>query len=301
VSLYPHDGTNAADLMRAADLAMYHGKGNGRSEVHFFSTEMKTSSDAKRRTEMALSDALDNDQLFLLYQPRVSMRSGHVAGFEALLRWRRPDQGVLAPAHFLAEAEDSGIIVQIGQRVLDQACAFAARLRAAGFVQAPLTVNVSHREYSQPGFLAGLAECLTRHRLPAHSLLLDVRIEHLIRNPSLGRELADGLHLIGVGVSVDGFGTGLCDLGYLQGLAAEQIKLAHSAVHAIADGGGAVTKSLIDIGHNLNMEVIGEAVETRPQLDFLKSCGCDQAQGSWFSEPLSEDAARRMLEEHQPA
>jgi EAL domain-containing protein (putative c-di-GMP-specific phosphodiesterase class I) len=250
---------------------------------------------------MGLRVAIDNDQLFLLYQPQVAVRSGQVAGFEALLRWRHPDQGVLLPSQFLAEAEEGGVIVQIGQRVLDQACAFAARLRAAGFAHVPVTVNLSYRELSQPGLLSALAERLAQHGLPPHSLLLDLRIDKLIRNPTLGRELADGLHALGVGVSVDGFGAGLCDLSYLQGLCAEQIKLAHSAVHAIADGGSAVAKSLIDIGHNLNMEVIGAAVETQPQLEFLKSCGCDQVQGNWFSEPLEEDAARRMLEEQQPA
>jgi diguanylate cyclase (GGDEF)-like protein/PAS domain S-box-containing protein len=301
VSLYPHDGASAADLVRAADLAMYYGKANARDEVHFFSSEMKSSTEAKRRIEGALRDALDHDELFLLYQPRVSLRNSQVAGFEALLRWRHPDQGVLAPASFMNEAEESGVIVQIGQRVLDQACIFAAGLRAAGFHNVPVTVNVSYREYSQPGFLADLAERLAHYRLPAHNLLLDLRIDSLIRNPVLGRELADGLHALGVGVSLDAFGSGMCDLGFLQQLAAAQVKLARSAVHAISDGGRAVVKSLIDIGHNLNMEVIGEAVETRPQLDFLKSHGCDQVQGSWFSEPLGEEAAKRMLQEHQPA
>jgi EAL domain-containing protein (putative c-di-GMP-specific phosphodiesterase class I) len=301
VSLYPHDGTSAAELVRAADLAMYHGKGDGRDDVHFFSSEMKSSTEARHRIESALRAALERDELFLLYQPRLSVRNSQVTGFEALLRWRHPDQGVLAPANFMTEAEDSGVIVQIGQRVLDQACAFAVGLRVAGFTTVPVTVNVSYREYSQPGFLADLAERLARWRLPPASLLLDLRLDSLIRNPALGRELADGLHALGVGVAVDGFGSGLCDLGYLQQLAATQLKLARSAVHGIADGGSAVAKSLIDIGHNLNMEVIGEAVETRPQLEFLKSHGCDQVQGIWFSEPLGEEAARRLLREHQPA
>jgi diguanylate cyclase (GGDEF)-like protein/PAS domain S-box-containing protein len=301
VSLYPHDGATAAELVRAADLAMYHGKGSGHNDVHFFSADMKSSTEARHRIELALRDALDNDELFLLYQPRVGVRSSRVTGFEALLRWRHPDQGVLPPARFLAEAEDSGVIVPIGQRVLDQACAFAARLRAAGFEDVPVTVNVSHREYSQPGFLACLADRLTRHRLPPHSLQLDLRIDGLIRSPALGRELAGQLRTLGVDLSVDGFGAGLCDLGYLQQLAASQVKLAHDTVQSLANGGQAVAKSLIDIGHNLNMEVVAEAVETRPQLEFLESHGCDQFQGIWFSEPLAAEAAQRMLEEQQPA
>jgi diguanylate cyclase (GGDEF)-like protein len=301
VSLYPHDGATAAELVRAADLAMYHGKGNGRNDVQFFSADMKSTTEARHRIELALRDALDHDELFLLYQPRVAVATQRVAGFEALLRWRHPDQGVLSPARFLTEAEESGVIVPIGQRVLDQACAFAARLRAAGHVNVPVTVNVSHREYSQPGFLAGLSDRLTRHRLPPRSLQLDLRIDGLIRNPALGQELAEELHTMGVELSVDGFGAGLCDLGYLQQLAATQVKLAHATVQALADGGQAVAKSLIDIGHNLNMEVVAEAVETRPQLDFLTSHGCDHIQGIWVSEPLAAEAAQRMLEEQQPA
>jgi EAL domain-containing protein (putative c-di-GMP-specific phosphodiesterase class I) len=164
-----------------------------------------------------------------------------------------------------------------------------------------VTVNVSQREYTQPGFLACVADRLTRHRLPPRSLQVDLRIDALIRNPALGQELAEQLHALGVDLSVDGFGAGLCDLGFLQQLAATQVKLAHTTVQALADGGQAVAKSLIDIGHNLNMEVVAEAVETRPQLDFLASHGCDQIQGIWVSEPLPAEAAQRMLEEQQPA
>jgi diguanylate cyclase (GGDEF)-like protein/PAS domain S-box-containing protein len=303
VSLYPHDGNTAAELVRAADVAMYHGKGNGRNDVHFFSRNMKANREAKRKLESGLRDALDHDELFLLYQPRVAVHSGRMTGFEALLRWRHPEHGVLPPADFLAEAEENGVIVEIGHRVLDQACAFAAQLAAIGFGNVPVTVNVSYREYSQPGFVAVLAERLQRYRLAPGSLQLDMRIDALIRNPVLGRELAEHLRELGVGLSVDGFGTGLCDLGYLQQLAATQVKLARSSAHAGQDehGGDAIIKSLVDIGHNLNMQVIGEAVETRPQMEFLTALGCDQLQGIWFSEPLAADAAQRLLKERQPA
>jgi diguanylate cyclase (GGDEF)-like protein/PAS domain S-box-containing protein len=301
VSLYPHDGSTAAELMRAADLAMYQGKHNGRDEVNFFSAGMKSSNDARQRGETALRDALDKGELFLMYQPQVSVRDGHISGFEALLRWRHPDRGVLAPSRFLADAEQNGIIVQIGQHVLDQACAFAAALRDAGFSDIPVAANISYREYSQPGFLATLADCLARYHLAPHALKLDLRIDGLVRNPALGRELAERLRQLGVDLSVDGFGTGLCDLGFLQQLGASQVRLAHSTVHAAAEGGAAVAKSLIDIAHNLDMMVVGDAVETRMQLEFLKSHGCDQVQGRLFSEPLGEDAARQMLKEYQPA
>jgi diguanylate cyclase (GGDEF)-like protein/PAS domain S-box-containing protein len=306
VALYPNDGANATELVRAADVAMYHGKGSGTSDVHFFSADMRSSNDAKRKIEEGLRYALERDELFLLYQPRVSLRTGKVMGFEALLRWRHPNQGVLQPSRFLTEAEEIGVIVPIGRRVLDQACAFAAQLRQAqgqgGQPESvPVTVNVSYREYCQADFVETVSSILARHALPADCLQLDLSINGLLRNPGLGRDLSRQLRALGVSLSVDEFGAGLCDLGYLQQLEAGQVKLSRATVHGIGDGSSGLVKSLIDIGHNLNMEVVGEAVETAPQMDFLKSHGCDQLQGTWFSEPLGADAAKQMLRSHQPA
>jgi diguanylate cyclase (GGDEF)-like protein len=306
VALYPNDGANATELVRAADVAMYHGKGSGSSDVHFFSADMRSSNDAKRKIEEGLRYALERDELFLLYQPRVSLRTGKVMGFEALLRWRHPNQGVLQPSRFLTEAEEIGVIVPIGRRVLDQACAFAAQLRQAqgqgGRPESvPVTVNVSYREYCQADFVETVSSILARHALPADCLQLDLSINGLLRNPGLGRDLSRQLRALGVSLSVDEFGAGLCDLGYLQQLEAGQVKLSRATVHGIGDGNSGLVKSLIDIGHNLNMEVVGEAVETAPQMDFLKSHGCDQLQGMWFSEPLGADAAKQMLSSHQPA
>ncbi|MGJ7917545.1 EAL domain-containing protein [Massilia sp. LXY-6] len=301
VALYPNDGTTATELVRAADVAMYHGKGSGHNDVHFFSADMRSSNDAKRKIEEGLYHALENDELFLLYQPRVSLRNGKVMGFEALLRWRHPDHGVLPPSRFLTEAEENGVIVPIGQRVLEQACAFAAQLRQLELAGVPVTVNVSYREYSQGNFVQNLSALLARYALPAGSLELDLPIDGLLRNPGLGRDLSRQLRTLGVCLSVDGFGTGLCDLAYLQQLEAGQLKLSRTTVHGIADGTSALVKSLIDIGHNLNMEVVGEAVETVPQVEFLKSHGCDQLQGLWFCEPLAAEAAQQMLRSHQPA
>jgi EAL domain-containing protein (putative c-di-GMP-specific phosphodiesterase class I) len=267
---------------------------------------MRSSSDAKRKLEEAMHHALENDELFLLYQPCVSLRTGKVMGFEALLRWRHPDHGVLPPSRFLAEAEEHGVIVPIGQRVLDQACAFAVQLRQPGVDEVaaagvPVTINVSYREYSQNDFVENLSAALARHALPADTLQLDLQLDGLLRNPGLGRDLSRQLRALGIRLSVDGLGAGLCDLAFLQQLEAGQITLSRATVHGITNGTRALVKSLIDIGHNLNMEVVGEAVETGPQVEFLRSHGCDQLQGIWFSEPLGAEAAQQMLRSHQPA
>jgi diguanylate cyclase (GGDEF)-like protein/PAS domain S-box-containing protein len=299
VAVYPHDGISVADLIRAADVAMYHAKATGRDEVYFFSSDMKSTSEAKQRLEVGMREALRHDQLFLMYQPRVDLHSGRVCGFEALLRWQHPEQGVMLPPAFLSEAEDNGCIVQIGNHVLDQACAFLGGLRQRGFNELSMSVNVSHREYSQSDFIAGIAARLERYGLPADSLEIELREDALIRDRALGSEVANQLRALGLPLSVDECGDGLSDLNYLQQLSASRIKIAKSAVHAIENGGprSAIAKTVIDIGHNLNMSVIAEAVETRGQLDFLRAHGCDQIQGSCFSEPLRAEAAEQMLKE----
>ncbi|EKU80804.1 sensor domain-containing protein [Massilia timonae] len=296
VAAFPHDGRTSADLVRAADMAMYRAKNNG-GGVHFYSTEMRSASEARAILAGNMKSALDDDELFLLFQPRMDARSGKVRGFEALLRWRHPEHGVMLPAAFLAEAEESGLIVEIGNRVLDRACAFARELRHAGYTALPVAVNVSHREYSRPTFIAGIAERMSRYGLPPGALEIEIPEADLIRNPGLGRDLAAQLRDVGAMLSIDQFGRGISDLNFLQQLSVRQVKLSKAAVHNIADHGrgGSLAKALIDIGRNLDITVVGEAVETEAQVEFLRSHGCDQMQGQWFSEPLSAEAACRML------
>lgn len=296
VAAFPHDGRSSADLVRAADMAMYRAKNNG-GGVHFYSTEMRSASEARAILAGNMKSALDDDELFLLFQPRMDARSGKVRGFEALLRWRHPEHGVMLPAAFLAEAEESGLIVDIGNRVLDRACAFTRELRHAGYTALPVAVNVSHREYSRPTFIAGIAERMSRYGLPPGALEIEIPEADLIRNPGLGRDLAAQLRDVGAMLSIDQFGRGISDLNFLQQLSVRQVKLSKAAVHNIADHGrgGSLAKALIDIGRNLDITVVGEAVETEAQVEFLRSHGCDQMQGQWFSEPLSAEAACRML------
>jgi diguanylate cyclase (GGDEF)-like protein/PAS domain S-box-containing protein len=303
IAVYPYDGNTVAELVRAADVAMYHAKATGKDEVQFFSADMKSTTEAKQRLESAMRDALERDELFLVYQPRMDIRTGVVKGFEALLRWRHPEQGVILPPSFLTEAEENGCIVQMGNLVLDRACAFIQQLRQNGHTDVAVGVNVSHREYSQHGFVPGINERLRKFGLPPTSLLIELREDALVRSPGLGREVAAQLRALGLPLSVDAFGDGLSDLSYLQDLAPTQMKLAKVAVHSIGGegAGNAFVKTLIDIGHNLNMEVIAEAVETRAQMEYLKSNGCDHLQGVWFSEPLAPEAAQELLKARQLA
>jgi EAL domain-containing protein (putative c-di-GMP-specific phosphodiesterase class I) len=235
----------------------------------------------------------------MLYQPCIDARSGRVSCFEALLRWRHPEHGVLLPSAFLSVAEENGRIVEFGAWVLDQACAFLHDLKQLGVTDVPVTVNVSAREYGQQNFVSDIASRLTAYGLAPDSLQIELREETVIRNPGQVRDLAAQLRELGLTLSIDEFGQGMSDLGFLRELSVGQLKLSKEAVHAIADErdaeGGTMARTLIDIGHNLRMPVIGEAVETRAQRDFLTSHGCAVLQGLLLSEPIAPEAARELV------
>ena len=305
VAVYPHDGHTAADLVRAADVAMYHAKATGRNEIYFFSSDIKATTDARQKLDAGMAHAIDRNELFMLYQPCIDAHTGTVKSFEALLRWRHPEHGVLLPAAFLPEAEENGRIVQFGAWVLDQACLFLRDLKELGVNGVPVTVNVSVREYMQQDFVANIAARLAKYGLASDSLQIELREEALMRNPGQVRDLAEQLRQLGLTLSVDEFGHGMTDLGFLRELSVGQLKLSKEAVHAIADDGAregcVMARTLIDIGHNLQMPVIGDAIETRSQMEFLKAHGCEGLQGVWFSEPMPPDAARELVRNPLPA
>ncbi|MES2901138.1 MAG: EAL domain-containing protein [Pseudomonadota bacterium] len=303
VAVYPHDGMGALELVRSADVAMYHAKATKRNEVHFFSSDMKSTTEAKQKMEDDMHAAIDANELFLLYQPKVCLRSGRIQGLEALLRWRHPQQGVMLPSAFLSEAEENGMIIPFGMHVLEEACRFMRRLRDAGRPDLPVSINVSYREYARPHYVADLGAALRSSGMAPELLELELREAGLNTNHHLGLEVLSQLKEIGVARSVDAFGDGMSDLSFLQKLPLSHLKLARRAVHQIsADAGsGALAKTLIDVGHNLGLPVIAKGVETRMQMDFLKASQCDEIQGLYFSEPLTEQALGELLALSTPA
>jgi EAL domain-containing protein (putative c-di-GMP-specific phosphodiesterase class I) len=209
------------------------------------------------------------------------LRSGRVSGLEALLRWRHPEQGVVLPSAFLADAEESGLINQIGEQVLDQAARFIAALKASGIAPLPLSVNVSYREYSAPQFVQRIAEVLSRHGLEPQHLTIELREDGLNGNQHVGLDVLSQLRDLGVRRALDGFGDTMSDLNYLKQLPLTDVQMPAVAVRTISTepNSGAMAKSLIDIGHNLGLHVMANDVETRFQLDYLQQHGCDEMQG----------------------
>jgi predicted signal transduction protein with EAL and GGDEF domain len=297
VSVFPHDGTNALELIRAADTAMYQAKSTKKNDFHFFSPDMKSATEAKRKLERDMHVALENQELFVLYQPKICLSSGRIRGLEALMRWRHPKLGVLLPASFLPDAEENGMIIPFGNYVLEQVCACMQRMQSGAMPLLPISVNVSYREFSRGQFAQHVAEVLSRCDFAPSSLEVELREEGLNNNHRLGMEVLSQLRELGVQRAVDAFGAGLSDLHYLQQLPLTRLKIAKSAVQQICDDGrgGSVAKALIDVGHDLGLSVIAKGVETIAQMQFLKENRCDQLQGMVFSEPLPETALQGLL------
>ena len=260
---------------------------------------MKLAAEAKQKLERDLHLALEREELFLLYQPKMCLRSGRIKGVEALLRWRHPELGVLLPGAFLPDAEENGIIVSIGNFVLDQACALMRRMqqqRMPVLPVLPVAINVSYREFSRHHFTEHVAEFLARCAIAPVCLEFELRESVLNANHQLGLEVLSQLRSLGVQCAVDAFGDGLSDLRYLQQLPLTHLKIARSAVHQIGVGNkGAVAKALIDVAHDLGVATIANGVATRQQRDFLKASNCDELQGAFVSAPLTEAALYASL------
>ncbi|MES2740533.1 MAG: EAL domain-containing protein [Pseudomonadota bacterium] len=299
VSVFPHDGSAAFDLVRAADVAMYHSKAGGKGDVHFFSADMKTTTEAKRVLEECMRKALDNDEVFMLYQPRRSLKDARITGVEALLRWRHPERGVLLPADFLGQAEESGFIVPLGQWVLDHVCQLMRRLSTLGHGHVQVSMNASYREFSQRGYIAKLADKLDRFDLPHAQFELELREDHLMRNLDLSKKVVDSMKELGITLALDEFCAGSINLSYLQDLPVSHVKLSRRSVKAISsdERSAIMVRTAIDIGHNLNIGVVAEGVETAAQLDFLQRHGCDEIQGNFFQKPLALDQLETLLAE----
>ena len=297
VSIYPHDGDSPVDLVKAADIAMYHAKSSGKSEVHFYSADMKSSSDAKHKMEADMRAAIDNGEFFLLFQPRLCTRTDRYGSVEALLRWRHRELGVLTPISFMAEAEENGMVRAIGARVLDLAVQFLRDMRDDGFVDLAVSVNVGYREISQPNFIADIHRRLMDAGLPADSLELEINEKNLVRNLQLSRDVTRQMHDAGIKLSIDEFGNGFTSLSNLPALGASHLKLNKTAVSGISQDGdhGTLATILIDVGHDLKIRVVGTGVETELQAAFLRENGCDELQGSFISHPLAASALKPLL------
>jgi len=300
VSLFPLDGDNVDRIMRAADAAMYHAKALGKNNCQFYSEELNRIVHQHLLLEASLGRAIRNQEMQLGYQPKVDLRSGKVVGAEALVRWHDPQHGVMAPDRFIPVAEDTGLIVPLGEWVIDEACRTLQRLAGIGITGFIISVNLSARQLRQRHFTQRLADTLARHGIDPRCLELEVTESQLMDHPAEATEVLGQLKALGVRLSIDDFGTGYSSLSRLQKFPVDVIKIDRSFLGAeagadVSDGHAVITRAIIALGHSLKLEVIAEGVETREQLAFLRDHDCDQMQGYYFSPALSREMLERML------
>jgi diguanylate cyclase (GGDEF)-like protein len=293
IAIGPSDGANPSQLMRNADLALYRAKGEGRSTFSFFEAEMDTRMQARRVLETDLRKALPAGQFELYYQPILNLRTNEITGMEALIRWHHPDEGMVLPAVFIPLAEEIGFIVPLGQWVLQEACAAAARWPH------PLTisVNVSPAQFRNPNLLRTVANAIASSGLPPERLELEITEMVLTGDSETALTILYQLRDLGVRVAMDDFGTGYSSLSYLQSFPFDKIKIDRSFVKDITDGVGSlnIVRAVTAMAQGLGMTTTAEGVETTEQLEMVKAEGCTEIQGFLFSHPLPASEIDKLL------
>ncbi|MGH8632108.1 MAG: putative bifunctional diguanylate cyclase/phosphodiesterase, partial [Burkholderiales bacterium] len=297
ISLYPSDGMDGDTLLKHADTAMYDAKSGGRGNFRFFSAEMNAELSQRMKIEAGLRRALERNEFVLHYQPRIGLRSGAVESLEALVRWESPESGLVAPAHFIPVAEDSGLIVPIGQWVLRAACSQLREWHASGASRIAVSVNISPRQFRRPELVEAIQHTLAETGLEPRFLEIEVTESLVMENAEDFVARLYALKALGVEVSVDDFGTGYSSLNYLKRFPVDRLKVDQSFVRdIIADQDDAtIVKAIVRLGHSLGLMVTAEGVETGEQLDFLRACRCDQAQGFYFSRPLPAEEIETLI------
>ncbi|MDB5838545.1 MAG: hypothetical protein JWQ23_497 [Herminiimonas sp.] len=298
VSVFPLDGDNPTALMHAADVAMYHAKTAGRNNCQFYSADLNAAARDRLDLEASLRQAIEQGELFLAYLPTVDLKSARIIGAEALVRWKHPTRGILFPQSFIPVAEESGLIVALGERVLSDACALLKHFNQLGLADFTVSINLSSRQFRQKNFVGHIAEKLGRAGLPISRLALEVTETQLMNNPACAIKVLSQLKEAGIGISVDDFGSGYSSLRTLKEFPVDQIKIDRSFVHGLTSGGdeATITRAVISLGHSLNLKVIAEGVETIEQLEFLRAYQCDQIQGNYFSAPIPQARLQEMVE-----
>ena len=300
ISFYPDDSKDAQTLLKNADLAMYRAKEQGKNNFQFYSAQMNVDSLERLALESSLRGALERDEFLLYYQPKMDICSGNVTGMEALVRWRHPDMGLVSPAQFIPLAEETGLIVPLGEWVLKTACAQSREWQRQGFPPLRIAVNLSPRQFQQNDFVREVARILNETGLDAGLLELEITESMLIQNPEQVVNLLTDLRAMGVYLSLDDFGTGYSSLAYLKRFPINSIKIDRSFTQDLPSdaSNAAITRAIIAIADSLKLNVIAEGVENEEQMRFLREHKCTEIQGYYFSKPLPADEFAAMLREN---
>ncbi len=302
ISIFPEDGDDAATLIKNADLAMYHAKEQGRNNYQFFVGAMNEQMRRRHALENALRKALLQNEFSLNFQPKMDIRYGHITGLEALLRWTSNELGPVRPDEFIPLAEETGLIVSIGDWVIGRALQHIRHWQKNGVPQVPVAVNLSLRQLMTGDIRERIRALLDANSVAPHFLQLEITESLVMANPEQATARLNELREMGIRLAVDDFGTGYSSLSYLKKLPIDTIKIDKSFVRDITtdNDDATITRTIIAMAHSLQLSVVAEGVETDEQLDFLRREGCEELQGFWLAKPLPADQCAEFLLQRTP-
>jgi EAL domain-containing protein (putative c-di-GMP-specific phosphodiesterase class I) len=297
VACYPDNGQDVDELLRNADAAMYRAKSGGRNSSSVFASGLNERAYEVLMLTNALRHAIARDELALHYQLRCDLASGEICGAEALARWRHPTMGDIPPGKFIPLAEEAGLIGEIGMWVMRTACRQMKAWQSAGIGISRVAVNLSARQFRDPGLIDSVASVLRDCGLEAPALELEVTESVMMSDPDAAARTLQQLHAMGVCISIDDFGTGYSSLSYLKRFPISYLKIDRSFIAGLPDASDdvAIVRAIIALARTLKLGIIGEGVETVEQRNFLRECGCNEAQGYLFGKPVPPDELERLV------
>jgi len=305
IAIYPQDGANAADLLRNADMAMYAAKSEKGDSFQFYSESMNRNAVEQLELENGLRHAIENEQLFICYQSQIDLETKKVVGVEALLRWNHPELGLILPDKFIAVAEETGLIISIGEWVLRRACREIVQLQTELGIELSLSVNLSGIQLEQPNLVEVILNALQESGLPSEQLELEITESVLVERTDQALNLLHKISSLGVRIAIDDFGTGYSSLNYLKNFPIDRLKIDRSFLVDILHepDNAAIVETIIAMSRNMGLHVIAEGVETHDQAVFLSDRNCSQMQGFLFSKPVvpsqikvSSEQANKLVE-----
>ena len=297
ISVYPRDGAEANQLIRHADIAKDAGKAEGKGQYRFYDASLSRSLQGRLQLKQSLLDAIELDQFVLHYQPRVNARTGELCSMEALVRWMHPEHGLISPLDFIPLAESSGLILRIGEMVMDKACAQMHAWRSAGLSLVPVSINVSPKQFAHGEVPGQLALCLQRHAIAAELLEVEITESAMMGEQHDIIAQLDAIRALGVKLHVDDFGTGYSSLSQLQKLRMDVLKVdrAFTAELGQSKEGKVFFQAIVSMAHALGMTVVAEGVETAQQLEILQELACNEVQGFYVARPAPADAMAALM------
>ncbi len=297
-SIFPCDGDTTEDLIKKADFAMYKAKSLGKNTFHLYNSEVDKKNSKRQSLENKLRHAIESDHLLLYFQPQVSLRTGEISGLEALVRWDDPELGLILPSEFIPLAEETGLILPLGEWVLKSACTQNKIWQTAGYKQLPISINLSARQFREISIVQTIHNALQEVELEPKFLKIEITETHVMQDVDYTISTLEILREMGIHVALDDFGTGYSSLNYLKRLPIDQLKIDKSFINDIPENlhDATILTAISTMAQTLGIKVVAEGVENESQLHFLQSIECDTIQGYYFSRPLPTHELLKLID-----